>query len=309
MGYGALLKGNLNNTCFSDKTPSVVFMGKATNKSVYGASYRDRGCSHIMVGNVGKAYTHAVSYCAGFGSNVAQDWAFIGATGSKITRNRTDNFRTAVYEIESFKKPVVFFHYNQPGIYGALLIGAINNGGTGPRGYPKWNVTVLLYYWHNNQYVTAANDITLYCFSEIDPAYTDNTGSGLVINDAAGGTMFHSNWRPAQVKGILDVNTSNPDFNTWTGSLTSYTPITKEIYLAKDSGRIVTYEGAVLNGYDVRFEFHRPIVGYSSTGVAGYTFHLGEMPVFQYNVNESTTPKWIGDGQLIVPIMDGADYD
>jgi hypothetical protein len=300
MSYGISFDGNLGNACFSEKASSVVFMGKATNKGSYSSTFHNRGCSFMYHVNYNhyRSFSHG-TYCVGGGLSMTRD-SLEGDWGTYYI-NRVDNYRICVFEVESYEKPMVFMHYSTPSTYGGLVIKTVDNGGTGPRGYPKWDITVWLWF-SNGNYTAAANSLTLYCFSKMPTNYT-NGGYGLAIKDASGKTMFHSDFEPAQIKGILDINT--PANLSWTGTFSEYNPITKYAYLSKDAGRIRRIYNA---GSAHSFEYHTPIVGFEKLSGTNWNVKEGGAPLFRIN-DYTSSDTYLGDTQLIVPIIDGADYD
>jgi len=300
MSYGISFTGNLGNACFSEKAPSVVFMGKATNSNSYGSSFHNRGCSYLY--HVGyqnyHSYRHATSGCVGSGLASNKDSIIHNSSNYHITR--TDTFRTCVFEVEADSKPIVFINYSTPSTYGGFVIKVVDNGGTGSRGYTTWDITVWLSYTNGN-YTACANSLTLYCFSKMPSNYT-NSVYGLYIRDASANTMFHSDFEPAQIKGIIDLNT--PSNLSWTGTFTTYSSISKYAYLSKDAGRIKRVYNAGSNS----FEYHNPIVAFEKLSGTGWNVKEGNAPLFKLN-DSNGSDSYLGDAQLVVPVIDGADYD
>jgi len=308
MAYGVDFKGNLGNSCFSEKAPSVVFMGKATIKS-YGGDWRCRGCGYLYRTGYNQ-YHHwdFGSYCVGSGLGQCRD-SIIGDWGNCHV-DRVDDHRLCVFEVESYDKPTIFIHYGDPDKYGGIPLATVNNGGTGPRGYPKWDIHMLLNYnasygASSGNYTGAAGSMTLYCFSKMPANYTNNSTSGVKIQDGGGNTMYHSDWKPAVIKGMIDGTTGN-SYN-WPSGLNVYSTISKFAYLARDYGRF----SSVTNACSHRFVFHHPLVSFRYDGGTNFTARIGRTPVYQFqdwSYGESDG-DYHGASRIIMPIIDGDDYD
>lgn len=304
MAYGINFDGNLGNTCFSEKVPSIVYMGKAAIKS-YGGNWQNRGCSYCYRTSYNGGYHHFgfnPSYCVGSGLATNRD-SIIGDWGD-CHHSRVDNHRLCVFEVESYDKPTVFIHYSTPDTYGGIPLATVNNGGTGPRGYPKWDIHMLLNYTNGN-YTAAAASMTLYCFSKMPANYTNNT-DGMKIQDGSGNTMYHSDWKPAVVKGMID-GTTGDSFN-WPSTLNVYSTMSKFAYLARDYGRF-TSKTAACSHY---FVVHQPIVSFRYDGGSNFTARLGWTPLYQFQdwgYSSESHGDFHGPSKIIMPIIDGADYD
>jgi len=309
MTYGVNFEGNLGNTCFSEKQPSIVYMGKASIKS-YGGDWRCRGCSYLYRTTYNQFHSFGFgSYCVGSGLNQCYD-SIVGDWGN-CHAPRIDDHRLCVFEVESYEKPIVFIHYSDPDKYGGIPLATVNNGNTGPRGYPKWDIHMLLNYNNSysasaGNYTGAASSMTLYCFSKLPDNYTSSTTIGMEIKDENGNVMYHSDWKPAVIKGMIDGNTGN-SYN-WPSALNVYSSMTKFAYLARDYGRFVSKTSACSH----YFTFHNPLCSFRYDGGNNFTARLGRTPLYQFQDWSYTTNSdgdFLGPSKIIMPIIDGADYD
>jgi len=317
MSYGTMFKGKNNNVCFSENAPSIVFMGKAANTNVYGPTLNARGftyqyryssgyASHIfdstspinnqVVAGIALAYNREIIGDGGYGGG-----------SSYVVRN--DDGKVAKYTVESYEKPIIFTRYGNPTVMGGLVVKIEDSGSNGPRGWNIWNVYVWLFYSTPGQWAAAANSLELYCFSRMDPNYTSSSTYGLVVKDAAGGTMFHSDVKPAKIQEIMQITTgTNPavDFSSTlldsTGTV--FSSMSKPAYLSQDWGRLVQKVGSGNNG----FEYHQTPFSLSYVSGDDFAANFGNATLFRLT-NSTAADSFIGAPKIVFPIIDGADYD
>jgi hypothetical protein len=314
MSYGAMFKGKDNNVCFSDQTPSIVFMGKAINTGVYGPDVRTRGGSYAYRYSTGWAsYQFDNMYSQTVGGVPNQSYREINADGGSGGGtgyiDRIDQARKVTYSVESYEKPVIFTRYISPATMGGLVVKIIDNGSTGSRGWTNWNIEVWLFYSSPGQHVAAANSMEFYCFSKIPAGYTSTADVGLSIKDAVGDVMFHSDYAPAKIQEIMEITTgTNPavDFSSTLldSSGAVFSSMSKPAYLSQDWGRLVQTFGGGMSS----FEYHQ--TPYSIRYVSGDDFiaSFGNATLHQFAFS-SASDSFIGAPNIVFPVIDGADYD
>jgi len=289
-------------------------MGKATNTGVYGPSIYDRGGSFCARMSNGNASYHFDDTGAGQldGVDQADDREINGNGGdggNTVFITRTDQSKMVTYEVESYTKPTIFTSYDNPTTLGGLVVKIEDNGTTGSNGWANWDIEVWLFYSTAGQHVAAADSITLYCFSEIPSNYTSGADYGLVIKDATGNTMFHSDFEPAKIQEIMEITTGTDpavDFSSTlldpTGAV--FLSITKPAYLSQDWGRLIQTFGDGL----ASFEYHQ--TPFSIEYVSGDDFiaHFGNSTLHQFAFADATD-QFVGAPNIVFPVIDGADYD
>jgi len=337
MAYGLNFEGKLGNSCFSDATPSMVFMGKATKTSNYGVRTGYQSDITLDTYNITSGHYRCSSmtqttmnYAANGGNSLALKnkvgnhyhlgWCYSGGScgcgfsGNTYTNSESfpDNARTLDYEIESYDKPIIFIYYNSPGSYGGLVVKVVDKGTTGPRGYPVWTITVLLYYGAVGQSATAADQITLYCFSEIPPSYSSSNW-GLHIKNSSNQTMFHSDWSPCHIRELMTITTGTDPTTDFASSLldpSGASMPSKACYLSQDWGRLYSYTLFALGGGDVRFEYMNFPASVQHVSGDDFTAHFGQIGISDYTYTTSTkSVEFKGASTVVWPIINGADYD
>jgi hypothetical protein len=317
MSYGALFKGKDNNVCFSENAPSTTFMGKAVNTGVYGATTYNRGVSYTLRYSNGNAH-YIFENFNGIGSSTAggitlqtnrEIIADYGYGGGSSYKTRIDDNRLAKYTVESYRKPTIYTRYSNPNNSGGVVVKVEDSGTTGARGWSVWNIYVWLFYNTPGQWVSAANSMEFYCFSEMPANYTSSSTYGLVVKDAAGGTMFHSDFQPAKIQEIMEITTgTNPaiDFSSTLldNSGATFQTMSKPAYLSQDWGRLIQYFGS---GNKI-WEHHQ--TPYSLSYVSGNNFqaNFGNATLYKFGISGGAD-QFFGAPNIVFPIIDGADYD
>jgi len=340
MAYGLTFEGKLGNSCFSDKTPSIVFMGKATATSTYGPKLNEAGHMEFFTynsrdfqsGGCSGSHTSRISFRDPIettnSSNTIGNYIFSGGvyyngyfcarSGSESTGYTTlpDTARTVIYQIEAYDEPIVFTYFNNPANYGGLVIKTEDSGSTGSNGWTIWNLTVLLYYATPGNHATAVSNITLYCFSKIPPNYVNNSTYGLHIRNASGNTMFHSDYNPCQIREMMTITTgSNPDVDFSSTLLdssgTTFNTISKPCYLSQDWGRVTDHvELTFLGSNYLRLQFM--LFPYSIRYISGDDFeaYFGQINLSDYLYTSTAKGReFTGASTVVWPVIDGADYD
>jgi hypothetical protein len=322
MEYGALFEGKLGNVLFSDTTPSIVFMGKATASGTYGTKMSHIGGEYF--GNSNDPNTSEYTFRK---SGVADDamkmytfykWYYFGWNSlyRTTTRYRTDNCRTTEYTVEAYDKPIVFIQYLDPDDYGGMVVKIEDNGTTGSRGYANWTITVLLYYSTAGNHATASSKIVLYCFSKMDSTYS-NTSYGMEIKNAAGSTMFHSDYAPCQVKEMMTITTGSDPSVDFSSTLLDSTgvvfgSISKPCYYAQDWGRLKRYD-VLTNGIaQGTMRFTMTLFPYAIRYVSGDDFHAqfgGNFTTDAYYTSTTKATEFVGAAEVAWAVIDGNDYD
>ena len=348
MAYGLSFEGRLGNSCFSDETPSMVFMGVATKTSNYGTRTSYVGSTNLNVNNYGggrcsSSHTTSLSHTAGSGntfnlyhqggtnvwhpgyytcSNPSDPnsncywhpgWCSLSQTAATSTVSFTDNARTLDYEIESYDKPTIFIEYKSPTANGGLVVKTVNKGVAGSTyGYSVWTITVLLYYSSTGASTTAADQISLYCFSKVHPSYSSSNW-GLHIKDSSGDTMFHSDWKPCHIKEVMTITTGTNPATNFSSTLVDATGArmpSKPCYLSQDWGRLYSYVVVGPSSFRVRLELMQ--FPYSVQYISGDDFatKFGQINASDYAVTSTAkSEEFKGASTVVWPIIDGADYD
>lgn len=320
MSYGALFKGKDNNSCFSDSASSIVFMGKAVNTGVYGPSIFDRGGSVVLRKEppfdfqyiIETANSGAVNGILMFpyrDANVGEVNVQGGTYYPAEVADRSDTAREVIFEVESYSNPIIFTRYSDPQVQGGLVVKVVDNGTTGPRGWPNWNISVWLFTLNVGNFSAAADSLEFYCFGRIPSDYTNNTGFGMVIKNNKSETMFHSDFKPARIKEIMNITTGvDPDIN-FSSSLLDPTgsvinTMSKVAYLSQDWGRLVTTFGTDA----ASFEYHHTPYSIEHTGGDNFHARFGEGTLHRF-AYAPASKNFIGASNIIFPVIDGADYE
>lgn len=329
--YGATFEGRFGNALFSDRTPSIVFMGKAVKTSTYGSRLSHLGHQTLWSRDWYNNSYDLTKYSFK-DSGTSNEFKYIWEHGDTVVSEwytQTDTCRTLDYTVEAYDTPIIFTQYIDPVNYGGLVVKTEDSGNTGSNGWPIWTITVLLAYKTPGTHTTAANKIDMYCFSKMPANYSSDT-HGLEIRNIVGQTMFHSDFQPCQIKEIMEITTSdvssptNVSDNSFTFNMTStlldptgqaYGALIKPCFLSQDWGRIHqpnhmnpgNYWGSPAN----LIHLHLPTsigrvseddfyVEFGAQLLHDFIFK----PDYPYNVSE-----FKGSDQVTWPIIDGADYD
>ena len=113
MAYGALFDGRLGNVLFSDTTPSIVFMGKATKTSNYGTRLSHIGGEYLYMQDWYRGDLTRYSFRK---YSVPDDqfryyWNWRDLYWGTATLGRYDDCRTLEYTVEAYDKPLVFMQF------------------------------------------------------------------------------------------------------------------------------------------------------------------------------------------------------
>ena len=340
--YGLIFEGKHGNMMFSDNTPSMAYMGDASWSS-WGARPSHIGNRTLFYqGNTSSGYAKYTftngagntinvtfaqvqrkctggyyccypsaggfgcdGYCCNSYSNVQ---VIVGNPSSALT----DNSRVAVYTAESYSMPTVFV-YSTNSSCGANVIKVTDSGSTGPRGYKVWNLTVLLTYVGTTTYDTSKNNIRLLCFGKVDPSYT-NAGHGMVINNSASNTMFHSDFEPCKVKDLLTINfavggVTNPTQSYASGSSVTVSSLSQPAHQAVELGRSnrdINFQWSP--AWRVYFYIKQVIAGLRWTG-SKWVASLADIGLSKSaGVNSPAGGTVVQPTTVTIPIIDASDY-
>jgi len=319
MAYGALFEGRLGNVLFSDTTPSIVFMGKATKSSTYGTRMSHIGGEYLLTRDwsSGDLTRYSFRKYSVPDNKWKFSWDRLGLYLSTSTATRDDNCRTTEYTVEAYDKPLVYIQYLDPDNYGGLVVKIEDSGSTGARGYVIWTITVLLYYATAGNHATAEDKIVLYCFSQMDSTYS-STNYGMEIKNIVGSTMYHSDFAPCQIKEIMTITTgSNPDVDFSSTLLdssgTDFGNISKPCYFSQDWGRLSSFQVLQGNYNEAYVRIEWMLFPYSIKWVSGDDFasFFGGNFAFDYTYTQSGNGSRTFNGASSVAwaVIDGADYD
>ena len=318
MAYGALFDGRLGNVLFSDTTPSIVFMGKATKTSNYGTRLSHIGGEYLYMRDwySGDLTRYSFRKYSVPDNQFRYYWNWRDLAADTTGFERYDDCRTLEYTVEAYDKPLVFMQFLDPDNYGGLVMKIEDSGSTGTRGYVVWTITVLLYYDTAGTHATAADKIVLYCFSQMDSAY-GSTNYGMHIKNIVGSTMYHSDFQPCQIKEMMTITTGTDPSVDFSSTLldptgTDFGTISKPCYFSQDWGRLsgyslvhVGYEGSFLRLEEILFP-------YSIKHVSGDDFsaQFGGNSLFDYVWTSTAKSKvFNGASSVVWAVIDGADYD
>jgi len=318
MAYGALFEGRLGNVLFSDTTPSIVFMGKATKTSNYGTRLSHIGGEYLYMQDW---YSGDLTRYSFRKYGVPDDqfkyyWNWRNLASGTTTLGRYDDCRTLEYTVEAYDKPLVFMQFLDPDNYGGLVMKIEDSGSTGTRGYVVWTITVLLYYDTAGTHATAADKIVLYCFSQMDSTY-GSTNYGMHIKNIVGSTMYHSDFAPCQIKEMMTITTGTDPSVDFSSTLldptgTDFGTISKPCYFSQDWGRLSDYT-LMHVGYQGSFiRLETILFPYSIKYVSGDDFsaQFGGNSLFDYVwTSTAKSQEFNGASSVVWAVIDGADYD
>ena len=209
MAIGIVTKGSLGNSMFSDQVPSIVYVGEATIADYDHQFFDDIGFAQITSGgdyqfNAGD--DELIDTLIGTRERRYIEYDF--STG--VGYHRQNTYALTHWQVFSFSKPIVFMEFEDPENYGAETINITDSGAVGgPDNYTRWDLDVLVSYPLGEMPPMAMHNMKLLCFSQIDPDFPRGTGVGVVIQDAAGDTMFHSSADPLRIRGSLEVGVTS----------------------------------------------------------------------------------------------------
>ena len=224
----------------------------------------------------------------------------------------SDNARMANYTIESYDRPTLFV-YSTNSSCAANVVKVTDSGSTGPAGYKIWNLVIMLTYTGSATDATAKSSVRLLCFGKIDSSYYAASSHGMALHNAAGATMFHSDFEPCKVKDLLTISFStggvtNPTQTYQSGSSSTTASLGKPAYQAVELGRRrkeINFNIAI--GYNLYMKFLEVVAGLRWTGTKWVSSWVS-IDLASHDGGTSTGDVSYEPGTITVPIIDANDY-
>lgn len=342
MAYGLEIKNDSGNFLIQDKAPSYMFIGKATYDSLVshtsvpsswkGRSYYydhgNRGSQNCS-GSLSGSGSFEIRTYNGYYRSCTENSYNCGGLTTYYTI--PDDGGTAIFYVYSMHRPIVFSAGSAPA---SITDTGVTNG----EGETRWDIALLVYYPAGDPSGVAAMEV--YCF-----AYNTGTptGQGLAVFDSTGSNTFDSNKTILNIKDIMTITALDVDGQTlgtmdytYTGG-TEVSSMSKPMWASVDWARWYRRQESRSDRQSMYYDpiFGSPGCTYASSAWVYHWFiTIGVVSGFYWNgtsitanFNVATKLDWgvtessgnaASDtlyGQktiplpIIVPIIDGADYD